>query len=58
MERGLEPLLRIGHMVLELSAQLVLAIRGAVMRRRWQEVLSNALNCPSRDRGESALRQT
>ena len=38
---------------MELSAQLVLAIRGAVMRRRRQEVLFNALNCPSRDRGET-----
>jgi len=42
--------------VLELSAQLVLAIRGAVMRRRRQEVLFNALNCPSRDRGESGVK--
>jgi len=50
MERGLEPLLRIGQVILELSAQSVLAIKGAVMRRRRQEVLFNALNCQSRDR--------
>jgi len=58
MERGLESLLRIYKNLLELSAQLVLAIRGAVMRRRQLEVLFNALNCPRRDRDESALRQT
>ena len=58
MVRELEPLLRVGQVVLELSAQLVLVIRGTVMRRRRQEVLFNALNCPSGDRGESALRQT
>jgi len=54
MERGLEPILRIRQGVLELSAQLVLAIRGAVRRR--QEVLFNALNCPSTDRGERGVK--
>jgi len=56
MDRGREPLLRIGQVVLELSAQLVLAIGGAVMRRRRQEVLFNALNCPSRDLSESGVK--
>jgi len=55
MERGLEPLVRIGQVILELSAQLVLAIRGAVMRRRRQEVLFNDLNCP-RDWVESGVK--
>ena len=56
MERGLEPLIKIGQVVLKLSAQLVLAIRGAVMRRRQQEVLFNVINCPSRDRGGSGVK--
>ena len=43
MKRRLEPLSRIGQVVLELSAQLGQAVRGAVMRRRRQEVLFDAL---------------
>ncbi len=43
MERGLQALTTIGQVVLDLSAQLVLAIRGAVMRRRRQAVLINTL---------------